>query len=388
LWVEKRAGDRLVIHVTTADITLALVLRAQLVAYQEAGWRVVGASAPGPYVARLEESKIEHVPLHHATRAMALRNDLLAMTELVQLFRRMNPSVVHTHTPKAGVYGRVAARLAGVPAIVNTVHGLYATPEDPLPKRAAVYTVERLASFCSDAELVLNPEDADVLYRLGVPRRKVTVLGSGIDLNRYDPSRVTADERRALRQEMGASDDDVVVGVVGRLVWEKGYREVFEAARRLRTEAPSVRVVCVGPEEPDKPDRVGPADLEEAQRNGVCWLGARSDLQRLYAAFDLFVLASYREGFPLSLMEASAMALPVIATDIRGCRQVVDNGGTGLIVPPRDSAALTRAIATLAADPERRAKMGAAARAKAEAEFDEQVLIRRTLATYGRLLQR
>jgi glycosyltransferase involved in cell wall biosynthesis len=388
LWVQKRAGDQLVIHVTTADITLALVLRAQLLAYKQAGWRVVGASAPGPYVARLEESNIEHVPLQHATRTMALRTDLLALTELVKLFRQMSPSVVHTHTPKAGIYGRVAARVAGVPAIVNTVHGLYATPEDPLPKRAAVYTVERLAAFCSDAELVLNPEDADVLYRLGVPRRKVTVLGSGIDLNRFDPSKVAADERRTLRQEMGAAEGDVVVGVVGRLVWEKGYREVFEAARRLRSEAPSVRVVCVGPEEPDKPDRVGPGDLEEAQRNGVRWLGPRSDLHHLYAAFDLFVLASYREGFPLSLMEASAMALPVVATDIRGCRQVVDDGRTGLIVPPRDSAALAEAISSLAADPDRRAKMGATARAKAEAEFDEQALIRTTLATYGRLLQR
>jgi glycosyltransferase involved in cell wall biosynthesis len=382
------AAGPLVVHVTTTDISLALLLGPQLRAFKQAGWRVVGASAAGPYVAQLQESGIDHVALRYATRAVAPGKDVLALVELVRLFRRLRPDVVHTHNPKPGIYGRFAARIAGVPAVVNTVHGIYATPEDRLRRRALVYTAELLASLCSDAELVQNPEDAAVLLRLGVPQRKVAVLGNGIDLSRFDPARTGAADREAVRRELGARDDDVVVGVVGRLVWEKGYREVFEAVRLLRSEAPAVRVVCAGPEEPDKADGVDRESLEEAKRNGAQWLGARSDVERLYAAFDMYVLASYREGFPRSAMEAAAMGLPIVATDIRGCRQVVDHGLTGLLVPPRDSTALADAIAALAGDPSRRAAMGAAGRAKALVDFDQGPVIAKTLATYARLTSR
>lgn len=372
----------LVVHVTTTDISLALLLGPQLRAFQQAGWRVVGASAAGPYVARLEEWGIEHVALRHATRAMQPSEDLCALVELYRLFRRLRPDVVHTHNPKPGLYGRVAARAARVPAVVNTVHGLYASPDDALWRRAVVYALERAASTCSHAELVQNPEDVEVLARLGVPRRKLTTLGNGIDLAHFDPAGVTPAARAAFRAELGASDASVVVGVVGRLVWEKGYREVFATVTAL-PEAASL--VVVGPREHEKADAVDDASLAAAEAAGVRWLGERSDMPSLYAAFDLYVLASHREGFPRSAMEAAAMGVPVVATDIRGCRQVVEHGVTGLLVPPRDAEALTAAISSLVADPERRRQMGEAARAKARAHFDQEPVIRTTLDVYDRL---
>ena len=128
-------------------------------------------------------------------------------------------------------------------------------------------------------------------------------------------------------------------------------------------------------------------DIDRAANIGVRFLGLRRDMEALYAAMDLYVLASYREGFPRSAMEAAAMGLPAVATAIRGCRQVVQEGATGLLVPPRDAVALTRAVATLAGDPALRLRMGEAARAKAVAEFDQQQVIERTLATYERLLK-
>jgi glycosyltransferase involved in cell wall biosynthesis len=377
-----------VVHVTTTDISLALLLGPQLRAFAAAGHEVIGMSAPGEWVGRLAADGIRHVPLRHATRAVAPTHDAQALSELRGLFRTLRPDIVHTHNPKPGVYGRLAARAAHVPVIVNTVHGLYATPEDRWVRRAVVYTLERLAARCSHAELVQNPEDVEVLVRLGIPRPKLHLLGNGVDLARFDPSRVASERRAALRVEVGAGPDDVVCGLVGRLVWEKGYREVFAAAARLRATLPHVRIVVIGPRDLDKRDGISDTDLDRARREGVTFLGLRHDVDALYAAMDIYVLASHREGFPRSAMEAAAMGVPVVATDIRGCRQVVDDGRTGRLVPVRDVDALVDAIGALAADAGLRRTLGEAARAKARREFDQQYVIDTTLAVYEKLLAR
>lgn len=376
-----------IVHVTTSDISLALLLGRQLRAFADAGYEVIGASAPGPHVEALTRSGIRHEPLEHATRSMNPRADARALFELRSLFRRISPDLVHTHNPKPGLYGRLAARWARVPAVVNTIHGLYALPEDPFARRAVFYSLERVAAACSDAELLQNVEDVDVLRMLRVPERKIHVLGNGIDLRRFDPDRADPARTAELRASFGAGPDDLVCGVVGRLVWEKGYREVFDAAARLRTLAPRVHVVVVGPSEPAKEDAVTADDVARAERDGdVRFLGMRDDLEGLYAAMDLYVLASHREGFPRSAMEAAAMGRPLVVTDVRGCRQVVDDGINGRLVPVRDAAALADAVAAMAADDAGRIRMGLAGRVKAAREFDEQQSIDITLDVYAQLL--
>jgi glycosyltransferase involved in cell wall biosynthesis len=169
---------------------------------------------------------------------------------------------------------------------------------------------------------------------------------------------------------------------VGRLVAEKGFPELLEASS-----AASDRhaLVIVGPEDPDKTDAL-PAELvASARRRGVRFLGHRDDVDRLLGAADVFVLASHREGFPRAAMEAAASGLPIIATDIRGCRQVVEDGETGYLVPRRDPAALTAAMQTLIRDGELRRRMGKAGLLKAEAEFDERTVIARVLHAYDEL---
>ena len=379
------AAPRLV-HLTTTDMSLDWLLGPQLRAFAAAGYEVIGVSAPGPHVASLEAAGIRHVPLHHATRAVAPTHDAAAVVELVRVLRRLRPTIVHTHNPKPGVYGRIAGRLARVPIVVNTQHGLYATEQDRLARRVAVYGIERLAVTCSDAELVQNVEDLERLASLGVPRRRLVLLGNGIDLGRFSPAGRIDGTRAAVRAELGVGEDDVVVGLVGRMVAEKGYREVFAAAATLARTAPEARLVVVGPADPDKEDAVGPTEIAGAVDGGnVVALGRRDDVERLYAAMDCYVLASYREGFPRSAMEAAASGLPVIATDIRGCRQVVDPGTTGLLVPARDPVALAEAIRTLVRQPDLRRRMGDAAAAKAVAEFDMDRIVDTTLQTYARL---
>lgn len=376
-----------VVHVATSDISLALLLGHQLRAFTEAGYEVVGVSGPGPFAAGLTELGVAHHALPSLTRAVDPRADLRAPIDLFRLFRTLRPDIVHTHNPKPGIYGRLAARAARVPAVVNTVHGLYALPDDAWSKRVTVYGLECLAVACSDAELVQNPEDVETLRRLRVPDRKLHLIGNGIDLSRFDASRIGAERVAALRACVGAGVEDVVCGLVGRLVWEKGYGEVFAAVETLRHRVPNLRVFVAGPFDEAKTDAVTRADVDRAERMGITFLGMRDDVDALYAAMDLYVLASHREGWPRSAMEAAATGVPIVATNIRGCRQVVDDGVTGLLVPPHNAGALARAIEQLASDPDLRRSMGQAARRKARSEFDEQSVIATTLSVYEQLLR-
>ena len=375
-----------VLHLTTTDMSLDWLLRPQLEAFAVAGYDVVGASAPGCHVDSLTASGIRHVSVQHLTRAMRPADDVQAFRELTALFRAERPDIVHTHNPKPGVLGRLAARRAGVPAVVNTVHGLYAQPTDPLARRLFVYGLERLAATCSRMELVQNPEDVAALVRIGVPADRVRLLGNGVDLDRFRADRFDRAEVLRRRDALGIARDAVVCGVVGRLVVEKGYREVLAAAHRLAGEASHIRLVVVGPSEPDKADAVPPALIEQARDDGVVFLGSRDDMEELYPLFDLYLLASYREGFPRSAMEAAACGLPLIVTDIRGGRQVVDPDVSGRLVPVGDSDAIVEAIRDLAEDGDRRRLMGRRSLIKARSEFDQQLQIDRTLALYRELV--
>ena len=369
-------------HLTTVDLSLRYLIMPQLLAPSDHGIDSVGISAPGPWVAELESRGIRHVPLASSTRGVDPLADLKAMWELVKVIRRERPDILHTHNPKPGIYGRIIGRLMGVPIVVNTVHGIYAAPDDPLLKRAVVYTLEAVASRFSDAELVQSAEDAALMRRLRIAHPdKIQHLGNGVDLDRFDPRRAGPDVRAEVRAELGVGPDDVVVGCVGRLVLEKGFAELFQAAEGLDDR---FVVVCIGPQDPDKPDAVPPELIERAAANGVRFLGMRTDMERLYAAMDVFVLPSHREGFPRAAMEASAMGLPVVATDIRGCREVVDPGRNGLLVPVGDPRALREAIEELG-DPQVRRRLSAGARAKAEDAFDERRVVEKVMATYLRL---
>mgnify|MGYP001264841636 FL=1 len=369
-------------HLTTVDLSLRYLIMPQLLAPSDHGIDSVGISAPGPWVAELESRGIRHVPLASSTRGVDPLADLKAMWELVKVIRRERPDILHTHNPKPGIYGRIIGWLMGVPIVVNTVHGIYAAPDDPLLKRAVVYTLEAVASRFSDAELVQSAEDAALMRRLRIAHPdKIQHLGNGVDLDRFDPRRAGPDVRAEVRAELGVGPDDVVVGCVGRLVLEKGFAELFQAAEGLDDR---FVVVCIGPQDPDKPDAVPPELIERAAANGVRFLGMRTDMERLYAAMDVFVLPSHREGFPRAAMEASAMGLPVVATDIRGCREVVDPGRNGLLVPVGDPRALREAIEELA-DPQVRRRLSAGARTKAEEAFDERRVVEKVMATYLRL---
>lgn len=356
-------------HLTTVDMSLALLLGTELAVDVRAGFEVYGISAPGPWVDKITRLGVTHVPVPSLTRAWDPRRDVAAARELWGVLRELDLDVLHTHNPKTGVLGRVLGRAARIPVIVNTCHGLWASSDDPVPKRVLVAAVEAVSAWCSDAELYQNNEDRRRL-RWVLGRRRALTVGNGVDLTRFRPDPAA---RASLRAELGVREDELLVGGVGRRVAEKGVREFAAAAHALAGQA---RFVWVGPQDPDKPDRV--VDAVE----GVRFLGMRDDMERVYAALDVFVLPSYREGFSRSAMEAAATGCAMVLTDIRGCREVGVDGQELLLVPARDAQALVDAVACLLASPGLRQRLGTNARERALREFDQGRVAAMSVATY------
>jgi glycosyltransferase involved in cell wall biosynthesis len=374
--------------VTTVDSTIRFLLLGQLRHLRDRGFDVSAISAPGPWVEEVEAQGIRHIVWRHATRSWNPLADVAAFLELLGIFRRERFDVVHTHNPKPGLLGRIAARLAGVPCVVNTVHGLYATRQDPLHKRAAVLALERVAAWFSDVELYQSEEDLRWARTRGVVRgSRSLLLGNGADLARFDPSVVSPERLTALRRELGLTPTGPVVGTVARLVREKGYRELFTAAAAVRAVFPEARFLVLGEPDRDKPDAITDAEMEEARRH-VAFAGWRTDVPEALALMDVFVLPTWREGVPRSAIEAAAMGKSLVLTDVRGCREVARDGVEGILVPPRDGERLAEAIIALLQDPSLRQRLGEAARARAVERFDEHRVSETVSGVYGSLLAR
>jgi glycosyltransferase involved in cell wall biosynthesis/ribosomal protein S18 acetylase RimI-like enzyme len=377
-----------VAHVATVDLTLRFLLLDQMRRLCDEGFEVTAISAPGPWVADLHTEGIRHIPWPHATRAWNPVADARAFRELLRIFADGSFDLVHTHNPKPGILGRVAARLAGVPCVVNTVHGLYATPEDPAPKRLAVTWMERLAALSSDLELYQSEEDLRWARKSRIVRpARSQLLGNGTDLSRFDASAVPPARASGLRRELAIPDGAPVIGMVGRMVAEKGYLEFFAAARAVRDVFPEVQFIAVGSQDPDKANAIGKTDVDRA-RGDVIFTGWRKDVRDLLGLMDIFVLPSWREGVPRSAIEAAAMGRAMVLTNIRGCREVARDGVEALLVPARQPQHLAEAITRLLLDPGLGSRLGAAARERAIERFDERRVFDRVVNCYEELLSR
>lgn len=377
-----------VAHITTIDLSLRYLLLNQMRYLQSRGYEVTGISAPGPDVPALEAAGIRHlaVPM---TRRMTPLADLRALLQLVSLLRRERFDIIHTHNPKPGLIGQIAARLAGVPIVVNTIHGLYFHEQSPWLRRTVFSSLEHLAAMCSDRILSQSREDVDTLLALRVCRPDVIRhLGNGIDISRFLPGtvpmEVVARERAALN--LG---DGPVVGFVGRLVAEKGLPELLEAAAIVRARVPSVRFLIVGPADDKKADALSPESASTYGVADICrFVGMRNDMPLMFALMNVFALPSHREGVPRSPMEASAMGVPSVVTDVRGCREVVEHERTGLIVPVKNPQALAQGILRMLEQPEDARRWGRAARDLAETRFDERRIFEVVAEEYDRLVAR
>jgi glycosyltransferase involved in cell wall biosynthesis len=372
-------------QVSTTDMAMCVLLMDQIKSLQQQGHEVVAVCASGP---RLETLRKEGIPVEvvEMARAFSPLRDLVSFCALVRCFWKHQFDVVHTHTPKAGLLGPIAAKVAGVPVVVHTIHGLLFHDRMPLWKRWLFWLPEKITATFSDFLLSQSKEDLTVATKSGLcSTTKIKYLGNGIDVVKLSPCHSNG-SRHSARMEMGISDTDIAIGSVGRLVYEKGFGELFAAAAELVERHKSWKFVIIGPREKGPRDAVPASEIEALSRSGsVFFLNWRDDVSRWYAAMDIFVLPSHREGVPRACMEAAAMELPVIATDIRGCREVVKRNETGLLVPIKDSQALIAAIETLAQDEARRVELGKEGRRHILENFNHELVLERLRNFYAQI---
>lgn len=368
--------------ICAVDFTAYHLLRPLGAGLRAAGHDVTFCCSSGPGLDSLGAEGFGVAPIEIARSYNVFRH-ARSFLELVRFLRRERFDVVHAHTPVAGLIGRVAAKLAGVPVIIYTSHGFYFHEGMGRPARLPFVWLERFGAALSDLIIVVSAEDLAAAARERIaPARKVVHVPNGADPERFGRGRFAA-EAAAFRREH-AIGDAPVVGFVGRIVIEKGVIELVRAVAITRRSIPDVRLVMVGAPLPSDRDDC----WNEAVRLGgelglggsLILTGYRRDVPALLAAFDLFALPSYREGMPYALLEAMASALPVVATDIRGCREEVADGVTGLLVPPRDVEALAGAIVEILSSADRGARMGAAGRERIVSTFDERALVAREVS--------
>jgi glycosyltransferase involved in cell wall biosynthesis len=379
------------LHVTTVPDSLWAFFAGQIRYMVEHGMVVEAASSPGRFLTLFAER--EQVPVHAVpmARRVSPLADLVSLLRMCRLLARLRPDIVHAHTPKGGLIGMLGAWLVRTPVRIYHIHGfpfLTATGR----RRFLLRAVERLSCRLATRVLCVSRSVAAVADQEGVcGADRILVPGqgtiNGIDAaGTFDPARYPAAERAAIRAANGIPSGATVVGFVGRLVRDKGVGELAAAWKELSAVFPALHLLVCGPVEDGDPVAADDlAYLRSAAR--VHLTGEVLDMPACYAAMDILALPTYREGFPLVPMEASAMALPVVASAVPGCLDAVVDGVTGTLVPARDAAALARALHRYVEDPDLRARHGQAGRERILADFRPEAMWAALYGEYQRLLQ-
>ena len=363
-----------ILEITNVDFSLRHFLLPLMRGIRARGHEVVGVSADGPLleVARAEGFRVVPVPLARSLSPVA---QIRAFRALLALIRAERPDMVHAHMPISGFLGRLAARVAGVPCIAYTCHGFLFNQPGSWGRRFAGWAMEFAAARVTRILLTVSREEAEDARRLGIGRHAIAV-GNGRDPGRFRPDPAA---RMRIRAELGVPADRVVVVIVSRLVRHKGHPELLAALRDIDAE-----LWVVG----DRLESDHGVDLEaffaaSGLGGRLRRLGYRDDIPALLAAADIFALPSHFEGLPMSVIEAMLTGLPVVATTIRGPREQVVDGETGLLVPPRQVAPLAAALRRLVEDGALRRRLGDAGRRRALDRYDEARVVARTLDLLG-----
>jgi glycosyltransferase involved in cell wall biosynthesis len=365
-----------VLEITNVDFSLRHFLLPLMRAIRAQGHEVIGACAEGPLLGAVRAEGFRVIAVPFARRLSPLAH-LRAFRHLVAVLRAEAPDIVHAHMPISGFLARIAARVAGVPTIAYTCHGfLFNYRTSSMPRRTLSFVMEWLAARVTDIFLTVSEAEARDARRLRICRRAVAI-GNGRDSAVFRPD---ASARARIRASLDVPDDRVVIIAVSRLVWHKGYPELAAAMGAL----PGAELWVVGERlatdrGPDMIATLCNAGLGDRLR----LLGYREDIPALLAAADIFTLPSRFEGLPMSVIEAMLTGLPVVATDVRGPAEQVEDGLTGLKVPAGDAGPLAAALGRLVQDRDLRLRMGDAGRQRALDRYEEAKVLARTLDLLG-----
>lgn len=360
------------------------------------GYHVCIICPDGQYIEGLRKEGVEHHSLFVDRKGTNPINELRTLWQLYRILKKERFDLVHTFTVKPNIYGSIAARAARTPIVINSVTGLgYVFMEAGGVKRwllrALVVYLYTFALRFSSRVTFQNADDLKLFQERKIVNKDKGILirGSGVDTERFSPINVSQEKLQALYFELGMAGDarNVIVTLISRLLWDKGIAEFIEAARSLKPKHPTALFLLVGPIDTGNPAAVPEQYIEQTKREGLIkYLGERTDIPEILYISDVVTLPSYREGIPRALLEAMSMEKPIITTDSAGCREVVEAGNNGLMVPTRDHVALASAIQRLVNDEKLRIKMGKHGRDKVLREFDERIIVAQTLKLYEELL--
>ncbi|MDP4183319.1 MAG: glycosyltransferase family 4 protein [Bacillota bacterium] len=320
-------------------------------------------------------------------------NNLKTIWNLYNYIKTEKFDIVHAHTPVAGILGRIAAKMAGVPIVIYTAHGFYFHDNMGRFKKNVFIGVERLGGWLSDYIFTQSTEDYNTaIEKKIIDKSKILTIGNGVNLEKFNPWKFEANPiLNELKREFNIKDEDIVVTIIGRVVKEKGYIEWVHAAKAVTDKFEKVKFIAVG--DTLESDRDGvKAELDQFVKENdleekVIFVGGRSDIPEMLAITDIFTLPSYREGMPRSLIEAMCMCKPSVATNIRGCREEVVEGVTGFLVPVGNYKTLAEKLIYFIENSEARRTMGENARKKAAEEFDEKKVLERQYIAIEKLVK-
>lgn len=344
---------------------------------------VVMVSPTGPYGPLLQAEGFRWIGLEMNRRSLNPASEVALIRRIANVYAAEKPDIVHHFTIKCVVYGSLIARWNGIRNRVNAVTGMGYVFSDRGFRarllRPIVRTLIKTALSGEGSRLILQNNDdvaAFIGEELAAPDRTHLIMGSGVDTARFRP------------QSQDRQHPGMRVLLASRLIWEKGIREYVEAARLVAEDKRPIEFLLAGSPDPGNPGSVPYGQVAKWQQEGVIhYLGHVTDMPALLAGVDIAVLPSYREGVPRSLLEAAACGIPIVTTDVAGCREVVTHGVNGLLVPPRDPIALARAIRFMYDRPSDRRRMGLSGRETVIGGFDERIVFERTLGVYRELLR-
>lgn len=360
-----------VIRISTVPMSLNLLLEGQL-KMLSADYEVVAVSSPGKdleEVARREGVRTVAIPME---RRISPLKDLVSLYQLIALFRKERPWMVHSLTPKAGLLAMLASRLCHVPVRIHTFTGLVFPSATGL-KRQLLMATDRLTCSCAT---LINPEGRGVkrdLERFNITKKTLYIIGNG-NINGIDLDYFSRTPEVMQQAERYTEKDCTTFCFVGRIVGDKGINELVAAFTHLYQSHPDIQLLLVGPLE-EQLDPVTPETRAAIEHHtAIHFVGWKDDIRPFLAASDIFVFPSYREGFPNVVLQAGAMDLPCIVTDINGCNEIISHGVNGLIIPPKNTVKLEAAMKKLLLDPHLRKQISRKARLWIAERYERKAL--------------
>lgn len=383
------------IRITTVPISFKVLLKGQLRFMASNGFDVKGVSSEGEELREIHENEGIVMEAINMSRKITPFQDLKSLWEMWNFLRKEKPQIVHTHTPKAGIIGMLAARLAGVPHRLHTVAGLPLMEATGI-KRKILNFVEKL-TYSSATRVYPNSKGLYdfILQNNFTQSNKLKIIANGssngINTTFFSPAQVSEIEKVALREKLNIQPDDFVFVFVGRIVSDKGINELIKAFSELQTaennEQIGIKLLLVGGLESDL-DPLNSETLAEINQNrDIISVGFQQDVRPFFAISDALAFPSYREGFPNVVMQAGAMGLPSIVSDINGCNEIIVEGENGLIIPSKNVEKLKEKMLTLARDKNLYIKLKENSRRMIENRYEQSVVWKALLEEYEGLLQ-